>query len=485
MKLTDILKGVASQAPDPKFADLEIQAICTDSRKMQKQALFIAQKGFKFDGTQFITDAVDKGAVAVALDRIQAASINNLDICILPVDDTYQFLRDVAKNFFGNPSSELVNIGITGTNGKTTITYLLESILAAAGKSCGIIGTINYRYAGKTFPSTNTTPGFLENQKYFRELADLGIEYNVMEVSSHALTQGRVDMVDFSTAIFTNLTSDHLDYHQNRENYFNAKAKLFIDLTPEATAVINIDDSYGRKLCAKTNAKVLSYGIDNNADVRAMDVEFDLSGTQFKLVTKEEEAVIRTKLIGHYNVYNVLAACAAAIAEDISFDKIKKGIESLAAVPGRLERVDYGQDYFVFIDYAHTQDAFYNVIQTIRHFSSAKIIIVFGCGGDRDRSKRPEMGKAACQLADYAIVTTDNPRSEEPMAIIEEILTGFDKDNYEVIVNREEAIQKALALAKAGDIILVVGKGHETYQVFKDGTINFDERQIIRQHILC
>ncbi len=485
MKLADLLKDIYSGAVDGRFFGLEIKSIASDTRKMGKNSLFIAQKGFKFNGAAFIAEAIEKGAVAVAFEESENIPIADERVCWLSVSDTQDFLKRIAGKFYDYPSQKLVNIGVTGTNGKTTITYLLESILNAAGKNCGVIGTINYRYAGKSFPSVNTTPGFLENQKYFAELVAEGVECNVMEVSSHALTQGRVDLVNFSTAVFTNLTSDHLDYHKNRENYFNAKAKLFIDLAPEATAVINVDDPYGRKLCSKTQAKVLSYGIQNNADVRAVDIEFDLKGTQFKLITKDDETLIRTKLIGEYNVYNVLAACGVGMAQNINMEKIKCGIENLAAVPGRLERVDCGQDYYIFIDYAHTQDAFVNVLQTIRHFSSAKIIIVFGCGGDRDRTKRPQMGRVACQMADYAIVTTDNPRSEDPMSIINEILVGFDKDNYEVIVNREEAIHKALSLAKKGDIVLIMGKGHENYQTFKDVTIAFDERQIVRQYVLC
>ncbi|HQP10851.1 MAG TPA: UDP-N-acetylmuramoyl-L-alanyl-D-glutamate--2,6-diaminopimelate ligase, partial [Candidatus Omnitrophota bacterium] len=366
-----------------------------------------------------------------------------------------------------------------------TITYLLEAILGQAKKECGVIGTVNYRLADTVVPAGQTTPGFLDNQHFLTSLAWQHVPYCVMEVSSHALTQDRVHGIDFKGAIFTNLTSDHLDYHETRENYFQAKSLLFRNLGPGSTAVINIDDPYGQRLLSMTQAKVVTYGIERTADVMAKKIRMDMSGSRFALIALEGKVEIKTRLVGMYNIYNILAAISMCLAEGVSLKDIRKGIDRLGAVPGRLERVDCGQKFSVFIDYAHTQDALKNVLETVRKISKAKIILVFGCGGNRDKTKRPLMGEVAGRLADFAFVTSDNPRNEDPQSIIDQILPGFQRDNYKVIVNREEAIGQALKMAKSGDAVLIAGKGHEMYQIFANGPVYFNEREIVKKFLTC
>lgn len=361
---------------------------------------------------------------------------------------------------------------------------MIEAILHEAEKDCSVIGTVNYRIGERVLPAINTTPGLVDNQQLLSDIVKEGVEYCVMEVSSHALDQGRTDLIDFSTAVYTNLTSDHLDYHKTIDRYFAAKAKLFINLNIQAKSIINVDDDHGSKLFSKTNSQILTYGIHRNAEVMAHDIQSDISGTEFKLICDEGEVVIRTNLVGNYNVSNILAASAYAISEGIGLDKIKKGVERFEFVPGRLEHIDYGQDYSIFIDYAHTQDALENVLQMLKNTSDARIILVFGCGGDRDRTKRPAMGKIASQFADVTIVTNDNPRSEDPEFIIDEIISGFENDDYIKIIKRKDAIRKALDMAEHGDIVLIAGKGHEDYQIFKDQTVQFNEREIIKSYIL-
>jgi UDP-N-acetylmuramyl-tripeptide synthetase len=485
MKLAQLLEGIYAGEVPADCGQWDIQSIADDSRKVSPMSLFVAQKGHTFDGTQFIPKAIEKGARVIVTGGAQAQARLSSDILYLQVESTPEFLKSLALRFYGNPSAHVHAIGITGTNGKTTVSYLIESLLHQSELSCGVIGTVNYRIGERILPAHNTTPGLLDNQKIFHQLQHEGTDYCVMEVSSHALDQGRVDLIDFKTAVFTNLTSDHLDYHQTREKYFAAKSILFARLSPEATSIINIDDAYGAKLLSKTSSKIITYGIEQKAEVWADDIELNLSGTQFRVNAAQGQFLVRTPLVGYYNVYNILAAVSVGLSLGLNPDKIKRGVENLKNVPGRLEKIECGQDFTILVDYAHTQDALENVLSTLRQTSDARIILVFGCGGDRDRSKRPAMGAVASHLADIAIVTSDNPRSEDPETIIDEIIEGFENDNYKIIVNREEAILHALSIAQKGDIVLVAGKGHENYQIFKDKTIQFDERSIIRQRILC
>ncbi len=486
MRLKDLIKGFYTKELPAPYADYQVALVSCDSREAQMGGLFVALPGFKFDGNDFIKDAVAQGA-HVIVKKGPARDLGNYTIpesvCVLDVDDPKAFLRDAALRFYQNPSTKVRTIGVTGTNGKTTITYLLESIIHAASKQTGVIGTVNYRVGHQIIPSTNTTPGFIDNQRFLFQLAEQKVAYCVMETSSHALAQGRLDGIGFVGGVFTNLTQDHLDYHRDMETYFQAKALLFSGLGPEAVAVINADDAYGCRLIGLTKAKVLTYGIDTAADVRAVDIHYALSGTAMGIVYPNGRITLNTRLIGKHNVYNLLAAFAQGLAEGFSPLVIAAGLEAMRHVPGRLEAIDGPQDYFIFIDYAHTEDGLVNVLNGLRAVSRNRIIVVFGCGGDRDRTKRPKMGRAVCQLADYAIVTSDNPRSEDPQAIIDEVLGGFTRNNYEACVDRREAIGRALKMAQRDDIVLLAGKGHENYQVLKEGQIPFNERAIVEAYL--
>jgi UDP-N-acetylmuramyl-tripeptide synthetase len=483
MYLEKFLDDVSISRIDTQFRQLDVQSINCDSRHVAHGALFVTLQGEHHNGTEFIQDAIRNGALVIVSDQeMKVQRVAYPKICFLTVDDSKQFLVDVTRRFYGNPSKDVKTIGITGTNGKTTVTYLIESILEVSGYKSGVIGTVNYRMVGETKPSFNTTPNFVFNQHFLSLLGKKHIPYCIMEVSSHALDQRRVEFIDFRTAVFTNLTSDHLDYHKSREKYFSAKAQLFTQLDSNSIAVINTDDIYGQQLCSMTEAKVITYGIEHQADVMAKDMHMSISENRFFLEYDGQEFEVKAKLIGKFNVYNILAGAAVCFAEGISWKMVKQGIERLEHVPGRLEPVALGQNFPIFIDYAHTEDALDNVLTTIRQVSDAKIILVFGCGGDRDKSKRPLMGRVASQLADISIVTSDNPRSEPPQSVIDQIIAGFQNDHYRVEVNRKDAIQQALAMAGQGDLILIAGKGHEDYQVLADKKIDFNERQIIKEY---
>lgn len=483
MLLRKLLESI-NHPPLPKFFEkFEVDSICSDSRRVQEGSLFVAVPGAGGHGDQFITDAVSRGAKVIIAAHSAKIPAANTDVLILNVDDPQRVLLKVLLRFYDNPSGKLGAIGITGTNGKTTITYLLESIFQSAGKSCGVVGTVNHRYGKNIFPSLNTTPGIIENQKFLSDMVQAKADYCVMEVSSHALVQGRVDGINFRQAIFTNLTSDHLDYHKDREDYFLAKSRLFTALSKDATAVINMDDEYGRRLVEMTKSRVCTYGIQNMADIRAVDIKLTLRGSQFIVTSGKEKLNVKTSLIGLHNIYNILAAIGVGQAEGIPLAKIRDGIDQLKDVPGRLEQISSGQDFHVFVDYAHTEDALKNVLTSLRQVSGKRIIVVFGCGGDRDKSKRPKMGQVVSDLADEAIITNDNPRSEDPETIAAEIMAGFKGNHFRKILNREDAIRAALTSAKAGDVVLIAGKGHEDYQIFKDKKIPFKEHDVIRKHL--
>jgi len=489
MRLDKLLSGIYRGEILKPFRDFEVKAITDDSRQTVTQSLFIAIEGTRCDGAVFIEEAIKKGARIIV--KKPSSLVPHLvgplarKVFILNVTDTKKFLREITRRFYGHPSSQVKTIGITGTNGKTTVSYLIESVLKQGGYPCGVLGTVNYRFGRQTFPSLNTTPGVIQNQDFLFRLAKKKIKYCVMEVSSHALDQGRVDLIDFQCAVFTNLTSDHLDYHQTTKNYFQAKAKLFQKLSSHAYAIINVDDVFGKRLLSMTKAKVLTFAIRGTADIMAQDIRSGVEGSKFFVKTPKGSFPLKTSLIGLHNVYNILAVVGAVFSQGIRLRSIQKGIEHFTCVPGRLERIEGGQDFSVFVDYAHTEDALKNVLTSLREMVQGKIIVVFGCGGDRDKTKRPKMGSVASDLADYVILTNDNPRNEEPQTIVDQIIAGARHRNYEVILDREEAIQRALHLAKTGDIVLIAGKGHEDYQIFKDKKIHFDDREIVRKILLC
>ena len=477
MKLEQLLQNINFQTASKGFKNIEVSGIYCDSRKVQQGGLFVACRGYDFNGEIFIKEAIEKGAKVICSEQ----EYKDASVCCLTCEDTKVFLRQVTRNFYGDISQKTYVVGITGTNGKTSICYLIESILNTDNKKCGVIGTINHRIGNKTFASENTTPGFLDNQKFLASMREEKAKYCLMEVSSHALVQGRVDEIYFQQAIFTNLSDEHLDYHQTKEEYFLAKAQLFTKLSSSSTAIINGDDKYGQCLLNKINGQIMTYGINNSADVMAKNIQCDLDKTVFTLHSYRGEGEIQTSLIGLHNVYNILAAITSAFILNIDLSIIQKGIYNFKGVPGRLERVDYGQDFSIFIDYAHTEDALRNVLTSIKNVSAQKIICVFGCGGDRDKSKRASMGKVVEQLADVVILTSDNPRGENPQDIINDIIQGFEKENYCVIENRKEAIYKALNLAEENDIVLIAGKGHEDYQIIGKKKYPFNEKEIIKQ----
>lgn len=479
MKLSELIAETGLAGIASELASLDISSVTADSRKVVAGSLFVALPGPKTHGAQFIADAVVKGAKIIVTQKGLDVGVVPAGTLVFTVEDPQFFLAKTLNNFYQDPSLRLRLVGITGTNGKTTITYLLESLFLAADKPCGVVGTVNHRYGGKIFKAGNTTPGLVEIFQLISEMADHHVRYCAMEVSSHALDQRRVEGLNFPYAIFTNLTSDHLDYHKDRENYFLAKAKLFTGLSPLSRAIINVDDEFGPRLVTMASSPVWTYGLNHPADFTAEEIELNFDGTAFNLVTPVGKIFIKTPLIGRHNIYNILSVAAVGVGEKIPLDVIKKGIENLSVVPGRLERIEAGQNFYVFVDYAHTQDALENVLFSIRAVKKARIQVVFGCGGDRDKTKRPKMAEVVERLSDFAIVTNDNPRSEDPQAIVNDILAGFKNKNYKVIFDREQAIKESLHGAKSGDVVLIAGKGHEDYQIFKDKTVPFDERKIV------
>jgi UDP-N-acetylmuramoyl-L-alanyl-D-glutamate--2,6-diaminopimelate ligase len=468
-------------AKQSRTIDFEVKGISCDSKQVSGDFIFIAIKGVNADGNNFIQEAIEKGAKAVIKSPDDHVPASPKNIVFIEVADERIALARLAAEFYGNPSSKMRVVGITGTNGKTTTAYLIERVLKEGNFIPAVIGTINYRFKDKLIPSKNTTPGPIELQSMLADMLKKGVNYSIIEVSSHGLDQNRTDQINFSSAIFTNLTQDHLDYHKTQEKYFQAKAKLFKNLGDTAFAVINNDDAYARRLKSLSRGRLISYGIENKADITAKDIKLDLAHTEFNLAAGDFKTNLDIKLIGRHNVYNVLACFAWAVGEGLDLETVKLALEKFNSVPGRLEKINSNAGFSVFVDYAHTEDALKNVISALRQISKNRIIVVFGCGGNRDKTKRPKMGSVVSKLADYAIITNDNPRCEAPEEIIEDIKKGIEGDNYCVILERFEAIKKSLSLAKSGDIVLLAGKGHENYQIFKDKIMHFDDCEVARQ----
>jgi UDP-N-acetylmuramyl-tripeptide synthetase len=458
-----------------------IKGITCNSKNVKKGYAFVAIKGSRSNGSSFIKEAVANGAsLLVVGEKINKNKIPG-KVKILEVKDCRKFLALAAAEFYGYPCQTLRVAGITGTNGKTTISYLIEAIAKASGAQCGVIGTINYRFKAKTICARNTTPEPVELQELFARMLKSCVKYCAMEVSSHALDQKRVLGINFRQAIFSNLTQDHLDYHKNLNNYFSAKAKLFRMLGKGGEAIINNDDKYGRRLKQMIGGRVISYGIENKSAVMATDINSVLDGTEFRLIGPGINSRIKTHLIGRYNIYNILAAVCWGISEGLPFKVIKSAIEKFKNVPGRLERIIGGGRRNIFVDYAHTPDALFNVISALRPLTAGKVVVVFGCGGQRDKLKRPKMGRIVSELADYAIITSDNPRSEPPLQIIQDIRKGINKDNYRVIPDRFKAIYEAIKLTGKNDCLIIAGKGHEDYQVLKNKVLRFSDRKAVEK----
>lgn len=482
MTIKQLIKCLGSPKLSPDLHDFQVKGLSCNSKSVRDGFVFVAIKGTREDGSKFIDEAIDKGAKVVVIEpQSRKATKSPPKASFIEVNDARKALAKLAAEFYGNPSQKMKVVGVTGTNGKTTITYLIEAILKEAGLRPAVIGTVNYRFGGRTTPSKNTTPGPLELELMLADMSKGRCDYAIMEVSSHALDQERVEGISFHSAIFTNLTQDHLDYHKTIKDYFQAKLKLFKNLSTRAYAVINNDDKYAKTISGFTKAKVITYGIDNNADLRAQDIKFDMEHTEFGVLGLGMSLEINACLIGKHNVYNMLAAIAWGLGEGIKPGIIKSALDKFSCVPGRLERINSRKNFCVFVDYAHTDDALLNVMKSLRALSPRKIITVFGCGGDRDKTKRPKMGRVVSELSDYAIITNDNPRSENPQSIIDDIKKGMKKDNYSIVPDRAKAIKKSLSIAESGDIVLIAGKGHEDYQIIGNHVEHFDDREVVRE----
>lgn len=470
--------------------DIEIKDIEHDSRKIQEGALFVCMKGVHTDGHKYIPQAREKGAAAI----ISQGYVEKLPqgMAALIVPNLAQALQKIVPFFHDYPAQSLRVIGVTGTNGKTSITYMLRAILRRMGFRVGLIGTIQIMIEDKALPIHNTTPDVVDLQRILAMMRTENMDYVIMEVSSHALAQNRVAGIEFDTAIFTNLTQDHLDYHKTMANYMKAKTILF-DLVSAPgskdgkTAVVNIDDEAGKAMLEHAKCRQLTYSINKAADLQGENVQVHAGGTSFDIKLENGTLPLNLQVTGIFNVYNVMAAVGAALAEGVPAPVIKAAMEEFTAVPGRFELVKAGQDFSVIVDYAHTPDGLENILKTARQIAKKRIITVFGCGGDRDNIKRPIMGRIAGELSDYVIITSDNPRSEDPVKIIDMVEIGVKKSigdkPYERPADRREAIFRAVDLAEKDDIVVIAGKGHENYQILKDKTIHFDDKEIALEAI--
>jgi UDP-N-acetylmuramyl-tripeptide synthetase len=491
MRLDQLLPGWEGAQVAGSTA-VEIVALRYDSRRVVPGSLFVCVQGFRQDGHDFIADAAARGAVAVMVERDPATLAIPPGLTVIRVPNCRAGLAAAALRFFENPSAHLRLVGVTGTNGKTTSACLVEAILAGAGHPVGLLGTIGYRCGGVTFEGERTTPESSDLQSVLARMRGMGAWGAVMEVSSHSLSLHRVDGCEFDVAIFTNLTQDHLDFHGTMLAYADAKARLFRMLGVErrkggeAAAVVNADDSWMTYMTRGVRARVLRFGLAAPADVWAREVSLSVAGIGATIETPWGSIEIASSLVGRHNLANILGAAGACLHLGVRREDVAAGVSGLRAVPGRFEKVEAGQPFGVVVDYAHTPDALERVLITAREFAAGRVIALFGCGGDRDRAKRPLMGEIAIRLADLVVVTSDNPRSEDPAAIMTEIEAGIKKayagsDRHVTISDRREAIVAALAQARAGDLVVIAGKGHETTQVLKDRTIAFDDRIVSRE----
>jgi UDP-N-acetylmuramoyl-L-alanyl-D-glutamate--2,6-diaminopimelate ligase len=482
IKLKKLIKEIPS-ALIKGNKEIEITGISNDTRRITPGNLFVAKRGLAHDGAKLIPQAIAAGAVAILTDLYdpfypQVVQVVHPDVPMLEAL--------LARHFYQCPDKNLFLVGITGTNGKTTTSYLVKHLLDQKGSSCGLIGSIARIIGQHAFPAPQNTPDIITNYKLFHEMVLHECASCVMEVTSHGLHQGRVRLVEFDVAIFTNLTQDHLDYHLTMEAYAEVKASFFASLSPKAQAVVNVDDPWHAQMIASCPAHILTYGIDAPCSVRAENIQLSPSGTQFNVVYEGQRAHLKSALIGRFNIYNCLAALAVGLIRGISLDKCVAALSRFPAVPGRLERVKNERNLNIFVDYAHTDDALNNVLCTLSEFKTGRLITVFGCGGNRDPLKRPKMGAVVEELSDIAIVTSDNPRNEDPGEIIHQILTGFKHPEQAwVELGREEAIARALNAATPDDIVLIAGKGHEDYQIFSHQTIAFDDREVAKRLAAC
>lgn len=501
MKLKDLIYGLPVKAVLGN-TEIEVSGISCDSRSVEPGELFVAIPGTRLDGHNFIKQARDRGVVAFLVSREVEAEKEE---AVVVVSEPRLMMGILASRLSGEPSRKMDVIAITGTNGKTTTSYLIESICSAEGKECGVIGTINYRWKNKSVSATNTTPESLEIIKLLSQMLKDGVKRVAMEVSSHALSQKRVSGINFCAGIFTNLSPEHLDYHKDMEDYFRAKSLLFTEAlsgkwlsqTPEQEpiSVINLDDAYGKRLMKMAYGKKIGYGVENSdADYKAKIIEHNWDGIRISVCSRFGEIELKSPLLGRVNAHNIVAAACTLLELGVKPEAIVRGVETLKSVPGRMERVDNKQGFLVLVDYAHTPDALEKTILSVKDLGIRRLILVFGCGGDRDRSKRPRMGEIGARAAQILIVTSDNPRTEDPLKIISEIEMGVEKTGvskinhinenkkgYIIEPDRRKAIEMALKLAREGDAVLIAGKGHEDYQIIGTEKIHFDDREEVRR----
>ena len=483
LKLRDLFPGTEANIP-PSALEMEIRQVTCDSRKVQPRALFFALHGAMVDGNTFIRDAVSRGAAAIASEESAPAAIPS-SVAWIQVRESRKALAVTAANFFGHPANALQLVAVTGTNGKTTTTSLIDAIIKASGAKTGLFGTIAYQTPLGEYPAPNTTPESVDLQGFLAEIRDTGGKFGVLEASSHSLAMDRLWGCHFAAAVFTNLTREHMDYHKTFEDYFAAKKRLFEGTgagAPEV-AVINTDDEYGKRLSGLAK-KTVTYGLESEADITTKKFQLTFSGLAFMAQTPNGKVQVASALVGRINVYNILAAIGTAQALGLSNEVIETGIRGLESVSGRFQRIDLGQPFFVVVDYAHTDDALENLIRTARELNpKGRIITLFGCGGGKDRTKRPVMGEVTGRLSDLTILSSDNPRTEHPLKIITDIIVGLQKTNGKYLIepDREKAIGMAMDEARAGDIVLLAGKGHENYQILADKTLEFDDRDVAKR----
>ena len=482
MKLKKLLESVETLEVSGS-PEVEIRGVACDSRQVKPGGLFVAIAGLREDGSRFISDALQQGAVAVVSEnRFEPGS----GVTHIRVRRARRALAEIANAYYGDLSRSMHVVGITGTNGKTTTAYMVRNILRDGGFLPGLLGTVAYEIGERSVPAARTTPEAPDIHAMFQQMYEAGCDSAVMEVSSHAIALERVHGIDFQTAVFTNLTQDHLDFHNDMDTYFDVKAQLFqmLEKKHERAAVINLDDPWGRKLIEekRLQADVVTYGFNERAMVCAFNARLDARGTRFEVATPWGRGEIGLQLLGRFNIHNALAALAVGGLAGIDLPRMAPSLGHIQAVPGRLERVQHRKGKKVFVDYAHTDDALKNVLTTLREICKGRLVVVFGCGGNRDRGKRIKMGRVAAELADYSIVTSDNPRDEDPGEIAGEIAAGFaDADSFEVVLDRRTAIEQGIRRIGRKDILLVAGKGHETYQEIAGTVIPFDDRETVKE----
>ena len=480
MQLRELVQNLPGATVDGPV-DREVAGLTYDSRRVTPGMVFVAIPGQHVDGHEFVGTAVERGATAVICERNKIVPGR---VTKIQVNDVREAMACAARSYFQHPSSKLKVIGVTGTNGKTTVAFMIKAILESADIKTGLMGTVRYEIGDRVIPAQRTTPESIEVQQMMSQMLKADCKACVMEVSSHALDQKRVHGVDFDVGIFTNLTRDHLDYHGTMENYFTAKKRLFASLEQgpkRGSSVINIDDTFGARLVDETQGVEvqLTYGFGEKSCLRATKIELNADGSRFVVEAPDRKFAIRLPLIGRHNIYNALAAIGACLALKIDVVKIQAALNALPPVSGRLEMVSFGQPYGVFVDYAHTDDALKNVLTTLREITKGRVLLAFGCGGNRDSGKRAKMGRIAAEMADYSIITSDNPRKEDPAKIAAQVEEGYKavrQDAFEIELDRARAIQQIIARAQPGDSVLIAGKGHETYQEFEDTVVPFDDR---------